>query len=500
MDKPLLQLKNISKSFPGVKALDNVSLDLYEGEVLCLAGENGAGKSTLIKILSGVYMLDEGQILLHGNKIAINNPLSALKYGFSVVYQEHNLIYNLTVAENIFFGRFPMLLGGLIDFNKLNKDTQQLLDELGINIKPTTIVSTLNSSQSQMVEITKAYSVGAKIMILDEPSAAITDNELQKLFELINKLKRTGKSFIYVSHRLKELFEIGDRVTVLKDGKYVDTKPVNQLTTEMIISMMIGRDIGKVFPPKNRNFGQEVLRAEGITNNKVRDCSFYIRAGEIVGFSGLVGSGRSELAESVFGYRKKSSGKIFINGTEVDIEKPSDAIANRIGFVTEDRKSTGLILNKSVGLNISFAVLSKLSKLGFISRKQEKQYISNYIGDLKIKTPSEKQEAQFLSGGNQQKVVLAKWLLTDSKLLICDEPTKGIDVGTKQEFYNILDNLARQGIAILLISSELTEIIGLSNRVYVMKEGKIVKELPEDILSEETIAEWAMKEEVEVAI
>lgn len=493
MNKPILQVNNITKQFPGVKALDGVSIDLYEGEVLCIVGENGAGKSTLIKILSGVFQLDEGEILLNSKKVNIKNPLTAIELGFSVVYQEHRLIKNLTVAENIYFGRFPIRTG-FVDYGKLNDDAQQILNRLGMNIKASELVSNLGSSQSQMVEIAKALSVGAKIMILDEPSAAITDSELEKLFEIIMSLKKEGQSFIYISHRLKEIFEIGDRAAVLKDGKLVGVENVSDIDTKKIISMMVGRDLGEVYRPKDREIKGEVLRVENLTNDIVKDCSFTVNAGEIVGFSGLVGSGRSELAESVFGYRKRKTGDIYMEGRKVRIRNPKDAISNGLGFITEDRKTTGVILNKSVSINTTFAILDKLSKLGFVKTKEERVLVDKYIKKLKIKTPSDKQEAQFLSGGNQQKIILAKWLLTESKFLICDEPTKGIDVGTKQEFYNILDDLARQGIAIMLISSELPEIVGLSNRVYVMQEGRIVKELMENEISEETITTYSMHE------
>lgn len=494
MGEPILEVQGITKLFPGVRALDKVHLELREGEVVCLVGENGAGKSTLIKILSGVYMPDEGEILLNGQQVHFKGPLDAIKAGFSVVYQEHKLMRNLSVAENIYFGRFPMKSGGFVDFKKLNQDTQRILDDLGMHIRPTARVETLNSSQSQMVEIAKAYSVGAKIMILDEPSASITDNELLKLFEIINKLKKQGKSFIYISHRLKELFKIGDRVVVLKDGHYVGQEDIANVTVDKLVSMMVGRDIGKVYRPKDRPIGEEVLRVEGLCNDVVTDCSFTVHAGEIVGFAGLVGSGRSELMESLFGYRRKSAGTITIGGRLVDIKKPKDAIRNGLGFVTEDRKTTGLILNKSVAFNTSFAILDKLSHLGFIDRKEENKLVDQSIHQLSVKTPSPKQEAGNLSGGNQQKVILSKWLLALPQLLICDEPTKGIDVGTKQEFYNILDDLARQGKAIIVVSSELPEVIGLSNRIYVMSEGRIVKELDDSEMDEETIASYSMKE------
>lgn len=494
MGEPILRVCGITKLFPGVRALDQVHLELNEGEVVCLVGENGAGKSTLIKVLAGVHMPDEGEIFLNGQKVQFKGPQDAIKAGFSVVYQEHKLMRNLTVAENIYFGRFPMKATGFVDFKKLNTDTQNILDELGMNIKPTAKVETLNSSQSQMVEIAKAYSIGAKIMILDEPSSSITDSELEKLFEIINKLKKQGKSFIYISHRLKELFEIGDRVVVLKDGQYVGQKSIEDVTIDSLVSMMVGRDVGKVYRPKDRPLGEEVLRVEGVSNDLVKDCSFNVHAGEIVGFAGLVGSGRSELMESIFGYRPKTAGRIFISGNEVTIHTPKDAIKNGIGFVTEDRKTTGLILNKSVGFNTSFAILDKLSRLGFVDRKKEAVLVEDSIEKLSVKTPSSKQEAGNLSGGNQQKVILSKWLLAEPRLLICDEPTKGIDVGTKQEFYNILDDLAREGKAIIVVSSELPEVIGLSNRIYVMREGKIVKELDESQINEETIASYSMKE------
>ena len=494
MGEPILEVRGITKLFPGVRALDKVHLELREGEVVCLVGENGAGKSTLIKILSGVYTPDEGEIILNGQQVHFKGPLDAIKAGFSVVYQEHKLMKNLSVAENIYFGRFPMKAGGFVDFRKLNQNTQRILDDLGMHIKPTARVETLNSSQSQMVEIAKAYSVGARIMILDEPSASITDSELLKLFEIINKLKKQGKSFIYISHRLKELFEIGDRVVVFKDGHYVGQEDIGNVTVDKLVSMMVGRDIGKVYRPKDRPVGQEVLRVEGLCNDVVTDCSFTVHAGEIVGFAGLVGSGRSELMESLFGYRRKSAGTVTIGGRQVEIKKPKDSIRSGLGFVTEDRKTTGLILNKSVGFNTSFAILDKLSRLGFVDRKEEAKLVDQSIQQLSVKTPSPKQEAGNLSGGNQQKVILSKWLLAQPQLLICDEPTKGIDVGTKQEFYNILDDLARQGKAIIVVSSELPEVIGLSNRIYVMSGGRIVKELAESEMDEETIASYSMKE------
>lgn len=490
----VLEVRNICKVFPGVKALDNISLKIHKGEVLCIAGENGAGKSTLIKVLSGLYIPDGGEIFVNGEEQHFKNPQDALKCGISVVYQEHKLIDNLTVAENIYFGRFPMTKANTIDYKTLYAQTDVIIKKLGLTINAKDKVEKLTSSQSQMVEIAKAYSRDAQLMILDEPSSSITDSEIPILHGIINNLKKQGKSFIYVSHKMKEMFVIGDTVAVFKDGALVGVKPASELDVDKVVAMMVGRDIGQVYEPKDREVGEEVLRVEGLSNNMVNDISFHINKGEIVGFAGLVGAGRSETAESIFGYRKKTAGKVFVKGKEVNIKKPKDAIANGIGFITEDRKKTGAIQVKSVGLNITFCTLKKFCKRGIIRFAKEKVVIDKYIKELEIKTPTARQEVQYLSGGNQQKVILAKWLLTNSDLLICDEPTKGIDVGTKQEFYKILDGLARQGYAIMLISSELPEIIGLSNRIYVMQEGKLSAEITDESqMTEEIIAGYAMK-------
>lgn len=491
--EPLLKVKNISKEFPGVKALDQISLEVYEGEVLCLAGENGAGKSTLIKVLSGIYIPESGEVWFDGKKCDFKKPQDSLDMGISVVHQEHKLIENLSVAENIYFGRFPMK-NGMVDYRKLYEDTERIIGKLGLTIKARTIVETLTSSQSQMVEIAKAYSRNAKLMILDEPSSSITDTELEVLLALINQLKKEGKSFIYITHKLKEMFVIGDRVVVFKDGKNSGESRMEGLEVDDIVAMMVGREIGKVFPPKDRKIGGEVLRVEHLANGISSDISFTVRHGEIVGFAGLVGAGRSEVAETIFGYRKRTGGRIFLNGEEVHIHRPKDAIRAGMGFVTEDRKKTGAIQNKSVAFNITFAEIRSIMAHGFLNSRKEAEITKDYIARLKIKTPGIHQEVQNLSGGNQQKVILSKWLLTDSKLLICDEPTKGIDVGTKQEFYQILSQLAEEGVAIMLISSELTEIIGLSNRVYVMRGGRICGELAGDELNEENIAGYAMKD------
>lgn len=490
---PLLQVKDISKEFPGVKALDHISLEVNEGEVLCLAGENGAGKSTLIKVLSGIYIPESGEIWYDGKKCDFKKPQDSLDAGISVVHQEHKLIENLSVAENIFFGRFPMKRG-VVDYKRMYDETDKIIDKLGLTIESREIVEKLTSSQSQMVEIAKAYSREAKLMILDEPSSSITDTELEVLLDLINSLKKEGKSFIYITHKLKEMFVIGDRVVVFKDGKKSGESELAGLDVDKIVAMMVGRDVGKVFPEKNQRIGKELLRVEHLSNGLSSDINFSIKEGEIVGFAGLVGSGRSEIAETIFGYRKRTGGRIFFAGKEVNIHSPKDAISAGMGFVTEDRKKTGAIQNKSVAFNITFAEISQIMSHGFLDAKKERDISMQYIEKLKIKTPGIRQEVQNLSGGNQQKVILSKWLLTNSRLLICDEPTKGIDVGTKQEFYHILNDLAAQGVGIMLISSELTEIIGLSNRTYVMRNGEIRGMLTGEDLCEETIASYAMKD------
>lgn len=491
--KPLLQVKDISKEFPGVKALDHISLEVNEGEVLCLAGENGAGKSTLIKVLSGIYIPESGEIWYDGKKCDFKKPQDSLDAGISVVHQEHKLIENLSVAENIFFGRFPMRRG-MVDYKRMYEETDKIIEKLGLTIKSREVVEKLTSSQSQMVEIAKAYSRKAKLMILDEPSSSITDTELEILLDLINSLKKEGKSFIYITHKLKEMFVIGDRAVVLKDGRNSGMSNIKDLDVDKIVAMMVGRDVGKVFPEKDRKVGRELLRVEHLSNGISKDVSFSIREGEIVGFAGLVGSGRSEIAETIFGYRKRTGGKIFFDGQEVDIRSPKDAIHAGMGFVTEDRKKTGAIQNKSVAFNITFAEIDQIMSRGFLNSVKEREITQRYIEKLRIKTPGIHQEVQNLSGGNQQKVILSKWLLTESKLLICDEPTKGIDVGTKQEFYHILNDLAKQGVAILLISSELTEVIGLADRAYVMRNGEIRGMLSGGELCEEAIANYAMKD------
>lgn len=491
--EPLLKVINISKEFPGVKALDNISLEVFEGEVLCLAGENGAGKSTLIKVLSGIYIPESGEIWFDKKQCAFKKPQDSLDAGISVVHQEHKLIENLSVAENIFFGRFPMKRG-LVDYRRMYEDTVQIIEKLGLTIKAGDIVDTLTSSQSQMVEIAKAYSRNARLMILDEPSSSITDTELEVLLALINQLKKEGKSFIYITHKLKEMFVVGDRVVVFKDGKKSGESKLEGLNVDDIVAMMVGRDIGKVFPPKIKKPGAEVLKVERLSNGISKDISFVIRQGEIVGFAGLVGAGRSEIAETIFGYRKRTGGKIYMNGREVEIKCPKDAIRCGMGFVTEDRKKTGAIQNKSVAFNITFAKIRSIMRHGILSQRLESEISRKYIEKLRIKTPGIHQEVENLSGGNQQKVILSKWLLTQSRFLICDEPTKGIDVGTKQEFYQILNDLASDGVAIMLISSELTEIIGLSDRAYVMRGGKIRGELSGEELNEENIAGLAMKD------
>ncbi|MFQ3549873.1 MAG: sugar ABC transporter ATP-binding protein [Armatimonadota bacterium] len=490
---PLLEMKNISKSFPGVRALDNVSFKVAQGEVHALIGENGAGKSTLMKILAGAYSADSGEIILNKRKLHLKSPQQAIEEGISIIYQEFNLVPSLSVAENLFLGREPLVKkSNVINYSKLYSDTKKILNEIGLDINPKINVEDLSIAQQQMVEIAKATSRNSKIIAMDEPSATLTEHELERLFELIRKLKNNGVSIIYISHRLEEMFEIADRVTVLRDGLYIDTKNILDTNREEVIKMMVGRELGEAIPKKFAELGKTLLEIKNLSKKGVvENISFNVKAGEIVGLVGLVGAGRTETARLIFGADKKTTGDIFINGEKVNIKSPVDAISKGIGLVNEDRKAQGLVLGMSVKENISLAYLDKLSLLGFIKASDEKSESAKYVNDLQIKTPSIDQEVQNLSGGNQQKVVLAKWLITNPKILIFDEPTRGIDVGAKTEIYQLMNRLAEAGNAIIMISSELPEVLGMSDRIIVMHEGKIAGELSREEATQEKIMHLA---------
>ncbi|MBI2422915.1 MAG: sugar ABC transporter ATP-binding protein [Candidatus Hydrogenedentes bacterium] len=489
----VLEMKNVTKRFPGVLALDGVQLNLRPGEVLCLLGENGAGKSTLMKILAGAQPKDEGEILLDGVPIEIESPHHAQELGISMIYQEFNLCPFLSVAENIFLGREPRRgRTPFIDWRKLYADAEAILQRIRVDLDVRRPVSELSVAQQQMVEIAKALSFNAKIIVMDEPSATLTDHELKALFELIKNLRRQELGIIYISHRLEEVFEIGSRVTVMRDGKYIDTKDVIDLTRESIIQMMVGRELKDEFPKVTFDVGKERLRVEGLTRyGAFENVSFTLNAGEILGLTGLVGAGRTEVARAIFGADVLDAGTIYLDGAAVAIDSPKEAIRQGIGLLTEDRKLQGLVLGMTVRENCTMANLSAVVRGLFIDRGREREIASQYVADLNIKTPSVEQSAQNLSGGNQQKVVLAKWLFTKSRVLIFDEPTRGIDVGAKVEIYKLMNELVRQGVAILMISSELPEILGMCDRIMVMHEGHITGTVTRAAATQEAIMHLA---------
>ena len=492
---PILEMKNIRKTFPGVVALDGVHLELRKGEVHILLGENGAGKSTLMKILSGAYQKTTGELLFEGRALEIKSPKHAQELGISTIYQELNLVPNLSAAENIYLGREPCLVAGVINRPKIYADAQRLLDGLGVQIKATARVLELSIAQQQMVEVAKALSLDARILIMDEPTSALTEQEISQLFNTIRRLKNRGVSIIYISHRLEELFEIGDRVTVLRDGKYVDTRNIKYVKNAELIRMMVDRDLKEQYPKKVTNPGDEALRVENLyVNHKLKNISFSVRKGEILGVSGLLGSGRTELARAIFGLDQPSEGDISVKGRLCRVKSPRDAIRLGIGFLTEDRKSEGLVLLLSVKDNIMLPSVERLSRFGVVNGKEESRSARRFADELRIKTPNLQQKVMFLSGGNQQKVVLSKWLCCQADIFIFDEPTRGIDVGSKVEIYQLMNELTDKGVAIILISSELPEVLGMSDRILVMHQGRIAGEFLAKDASQEKILKCALGE------
>lgn len=489
----VLAMKGITKSFPGVKALKSVDFDLYQGEVHALVGENGAGKSTLMKILSGLYRADEGEIWIKGKKMTDTGIKTMLDAGVSVIYQELNLVQYLSVAENIFIGREPLLPGGFIDWKKMNSAVETLLAPFNIKIDPRARVQTLGPAYQQVVEIAKALSLNSDILVMDEPTAALTGNEVDKLFEIIRELKQKGVSIIYISHRLEELAKVADRVTILRDGEKIITKPLVEFTISEVISHMVGRTLTEQYPRAAYTAGEEVLRVEGLCKKGYcRDVSFVARKGEILGFTGLVGAGRTEIMQTIYGYMRKDSGRIFIDGKEVKIRSPRDAVKRGIGLIPEERKNHGLILELNVFDNATITILDKENSGGFLKKKNLQTLVNTMVETMGIKTPSTTQLVRYLSGGNQQKVVLSKWFLRHCKVYIFDEPTRGIDVGAKAEIYKLMQKLAKEGAAVIMVSSELPEIMNVSDRIEVVFDGKIVKEFRRDEASSETVMEYAL--------
>lgn len=494
MQKYILKMEQIEKSFPGVKALQKVNLDVRHGEVLALLGENGAGKSTLLKILAGAYTKDSGDIYIDSVKQEIRNPRHAQELGIAIIYQEFSILPHLSIAENIFLGQLPRRKSTpwLIDWDRCYNESQKLLARLGMNLDPRIPASKLKVAEQQMVEIAKALSQNAKIIIMDEPTAPLTLREIEKLFEVVRMLKKQGVSIIYVSHRLTEVKEICDRVTVMRDGKNVGTVNVSETDVKDWISMMVGRELDKMFPKISVPLGPEALRVDNLTvKGKLKRVSFKAYQGEILGIAGLVGAGRTELVRAIFGADQIQEGDIYIYGKHVSIRNPQDAIKNNIGLVPEDRKGQGLVLSMNVKDNITLANLKGIGTIGKLNLGLEKNVANQYVKDLDIVTPSIYQETVNLSGGNQQKVVLAKWLYSKCKILIIDEPTRGIDVGAKVEIYELLNELVKNGSTVIMISSELPELIGICDRIIVLHEGRITGGLSREEFTEENIMLYA---------
>ena len=491
--KVFLELKNVSKQFPGVKALSNVSLTINKGEIHALVGENGAGKSTLMKILSGAYKRDGGDIFIEGSRAEIHGPKEAEALGISIIYQELNLIPGLTVAENIYLGRQPRK-NGCIAWKRMFCDAEKLLQELGIELDVKALVRGLSIAQRQMVEIAKAVSCNAKLVIMDEPTSSLTHQETQLLFKIMENIKEKGNAVIFITHRMDEIFSICDRLSVLRDGCYIGTSDVRDISRDELITMMIGRKLTQQYPDRNSKIGEILLEVSEITDGKkVGPLSFEVHRGEVVGFYGLVGAGRTELMRLLFGADRKKGGTIKLRGEEIKIHSPKESIKRGIGFVTEDRKGEGLFLPFSCAFNISLVSLRKIRKYGILNLKKEKEAAERYIKELNIVTPSRNQKAALLSGGNQQKIVVSKWLFSDLDLMILDEPTRGIDVGAKREIYEIINVLAEEGKAVIVVSSEMEEIMGISDRIYVMRDGALSGEVKKEEFSQERISDFCLR-------
>ena len=492
MKNPILKMDGIVKEFPGVKALDGVNIELYEGKVMALMGENGAGKSTLMKILSGVYKKDGGTIYYKGIEEDIKGPKDAANKGIAIIHQELNLVNDLSIGENIFLGREPKK-GFKIDFNKLYSDADTLLKKLNITKSSRELVGNLSIGEQQMVEIAKALSLDAKIIIMDEPTDALTDKETESLFNVIRELKSEGKAIVYTSHRLKEIFEICDYITVLRDGKYVGTEDLANLTEDTMIEMMVGRKLTDQFPRKIVELGDTVLKVENLNNQHIHDISLEVKAGEVLGISGLIGAGRTELAKTIYGHFKKQSGKVYVNGKEVNNKSSQDGLKNKIAYVSEDRKGDGLIVELSIKENMTISSLNSIASLLKINKAKETKIVKEYIDRINIKTPSENQLIKNLSGGNQQKVAIAKALMTEPEVLILDEPTRGVDVGAKKEIYDLINDFKSKGKAVIMISSEMPEILGLSDRIIVLSQGSITGEFDIKDASQEAILKCAVQ-------
>ena len=490
-DQVKLKVVGIEKSFPGVKALGGVNFEVKEGSVHALCGENGAGKSTLMKIINGLYQLDEGQISIDGQTVTINNPQHAKELGIAMIAQELNFVPELTIEENLYLGRLPGGRGR-VDWKTLRNKTKELLANENLPFEPTQLMKTLSISEIQQLEILKALSLNAQIIIMDEPTSSISNQEVANLFTKIKELKEQGRSVIYISHKMDEIFKIADHVTILRDGSVVGSYPIEELDEESIIRLMVGRKLDNVYPKEEFPVGETILEAQNLSSQGVfKDINFHVKRGEIIGFAGLVGSGRTELMRSVFGLDPLTSGEIKIDNNAVTIKNPMDAIAAGMGMITEDRKRSGIIPVRSIKENGSLAYLEKFFFKGRLHANLEEETARKYFERMDVKTPSLDTLIQTLSGGNQQKVILAKWMMREPNILIMDEPTRGIDVGNKFSIYELMQDIAREGKAIIIVSSELPELIGMCDRIYVMNQGTLTGELKRAEFDQETIMRYA---------
>ena len=502
MEKKLLDMKNISKTFGNVQALKGVSLDLYAGEVLALMGENGAGKSTLMNILSGSLQPTEGEIYLNGEKVVVPDPITAKKLGIAKIHQELQIVPELSVAENIFLGRWKTSAGPAVDFKAMKDEAKVYLDMLDVHVDPSKKLKDLRIGEQQLVEIAKAISLNSKIIVMDEPTSAISEKEAEKLFTIIRRLRGEGKGIIYITHRMEEIFKIADRLTVMRDGQYIGTVKAAETSKDEIIRMMVGRDMSEQYPKDPTEKGEVALEVKNLTytppmgsfRRSLKNISLKVRHGEVLGIAGLAGAGRSEFFECLAGvHHGDTRGEIIIEGRPVTIKTPADAIRAGISFATEDRKGSGLVLQRSIGENMSLPLLKKFSSMFFMKHQEEKKGWQEQMEALRVKAPSYKTLASSLSGGNQQKVVLARWLMTHPKILLLDEPTRGIDVGAKAEIYQLINNLAKQGMAIIVVSSELPEVIGISDRIVTFCEGELTGEFMQEDATQEKLLQSATR-------
>ena len=498
MSDNILELKHITKLYPGVVALNDVSLEVRRGEILALVGENGAGKSTLIKTCSGAITPTQGEIVINGKSFTGMTPQTSEQNGIGVIYQEFNLVGDLSVAENIFLGR-AIRKGMVIDLKAMERESKKILDSLNIKINPKTLVKTLSVGYQQMVEIAKAVSRNAKLLIMDEPSAPLTSAEVEAMFAIVDKLKAGGVSIIYISHRLDEIFRLADRITILRDGQYVTTLNTDETNKDELVKYMVGRQLTEVYPKRDEICVKDevIFEAVNVSGNGDKNISFKIHRGEVLGLGGLVGAGRTEFAELMFGMRPKTAGKFIFKGKEISPKTPKDAIELGIGLVPEDRKKEGALLGMSIRCNINMPIYQRISKGTVINEKKEEEIAQTYRKEISIKTPTLDQLVKNLSGGNQQKVILAKWLAADSELLIFDEPTRGIDVGAKQEIYTLINHLVEQGKTVLMISSEMEELMGMSDRILILAEGNMTGELNKSEFNQERIMQLASIEKGE---